>query len=170
MAAKGCSDYQRKSSKIRNATVPPYAWRWELLGLETGLEQRRSKARALFTAKLIGREIDSSDLLGLVGIHAPYRNLRAREFLHISPHRTVFRSNERLLRCTLSFNSFADCLKCSWSGLSVGPVQCYSRHSYGLTTRPSWLPIPFGLYPPSVILSILLGVINKSLITQLIMV
>lgn len=73
--------------------LPPYEHRCALLGIEP-LDVRRKVNQAVFGAKILRAEIDSSALLDRLRIYAPERVLRPRQLVQPTPRNTVYGSND----------------------------------------------------------------------------
>lgn len=86
--------------------LPPYANRCLLLNLET-LSTRRTKAEALFAAKVILGDIDSPSLLGNLNFSAPSRTLRSSCFFDLSFRKTNYGKYEPIRRICASFNKYS---------------------------------------------------------------
>lgn len=67
--------------------LPRYEDRCNLLGMQT-LSQRRKHAQAVFVAKILLGETDSSAILSQLNVYAPERILRRREFLRMDSRTT----------------------------------------------------------------------------------
>ena len=87
--------------------LPPYASRCRLLGIDT-LAKRRDVFRAVFVGKLLTGEIDAPNILSEININVPYRNLRMRNFLRLSFHRTEYGQNEPIRAICDVFNNVFD--------------------------------------------------------------
>ena len=84
--------------------LPPYESRCELLGMAT-LEKRRRDMRAVFIGKLLLGEINAPNILAQVNINVAPRDLRTRNFLRLSFHRTLYGQNEPIRVMCSNFNS-----------------------------------------------------------------
>lgn len=83
--------------------LPHYEDRCRLLGLST-LENRRSVAQAVFIAKILLGESDSSALLSQLHIYAPERILRERNFLMLEQRNSLYGEHDPIRFMTTKFN------------------------------------------------------------------
>lgn len=87
------------------SNLPPYNERCQLLGLET-LENRRTIAQAVFAAKVLIGEVDSPEMLSQLGIYAPQRILRSRDFLHLEARSVNYGMHDPIRSMSARFNDF----------------------------------------------------------------
>lgn len=87
--------------------LPAYPERCKLIGMDT-LEKRRKMQQAIFVAKLMGNEIDSSRLLSMLNFRAIQRPLRQRSMLQSRFHRTTFGYNDPICSMIRSFTLVED--------------------------------------------------------------
>lgn len=86
--------------------LPPYEARCRLLGITT-LEKRRKIAKAVFAAKILSSEIDSSNLLEQLNAGVQPRHLRARDgFFHRPLTRTQFLRHSPFNSMCTVFNEY----------------------------------------------------------------
>lgn len=85
--------------------LPRYEDRCELLGLDT-LERRRTISQAVCVAKALLGDIDSPSMLVELGIYAPERPLRERNFLHLGARAANYGQHDPIRFMSESFNDF----------------------------------------------------------------
>jgi hypothetical protein len=85
----------------------PYVDRCALIRLET-LTERRANACVMFIFDILSGRVNSSNLLSLISINAPWYHTRASNFLRVDFHRTNYGVHEPLNGAVRSFNEFAD--------------------------------------------------------------
>jgi hypothetical protein len=86
--------------------LPTYVDRCALIRLET-LAQRRANSCVLFIFDILSSRVNSSNLLSLISINAPWYHSRAGDFLRVDVHRTNYGVHEPLNGAVRSFNEFA---------------------------------------------------------------
>lgn len=82
--------------------LPPYPDRCRLLNLVT-LKHRRVIQQALFIAKLLHGEIDSTELVSSLDFRIPQRPLRSTSLLQTRFHRTAYGFHEPFASCIRTF-------------------------------------------------------------------
>jgi hypothetical protein len=80
--------------------------RCALTRLET-LAKRRAHACVMFIFDTLSGRVNSSNLLSLISINAPWYHTRAGDFLRVDFHRTNYGVHEPLNGAVRSFNEFA---------------------------------------------------------------
>lgn len=101
----------RKSYDHEN--IPSYPNSFSLLGIQSVVD-RRTIFSTLFIGDLLSGRIDCFDLVKLLNIRIPTRDLRHCEFLDFPFHRTNYGNNEpmtRTIRCFDNFNQSRDSFK-----------------------------------------------------------
>jgi hypothetical protein len=80
--------------------------RCALILLET-LAERHANACYMFVFDILSGRVNSSNLLSLISINAPWYHTRASDFLRVDFHRTNYGVHEPLNGAVRSFNEFA---------------------------------------------------------------
>jgi hypothetical protein len=75
--------------------LPPYLDRYTLIRLET-LAKRRANACLMFIFDILSSRMNSSNLLSLISINAPWYHTRASNFWRVDFHRTNYGVHEPL--------------------------------------------------------------------------
>lgn len=83
--------------------LPSYEDRCKLIGLEL-LSVRREVSKSLFVSDLLQSRIDCAQLLSLLNINVPYRQLRSNSFLFLHGARTNYGHHEPFKSMCRSFN------------------------------------------------------------------
>jgi hypothetical protein len=86
--------------------LPPYVDRCALIRLET-LAKRRANACVMFIFEVLSGRVNSSNLLPLISINAPWYHTRTSDLLRVDFYRTNYGVHEPLNRAVRSFNEFA---------------------------------------------------------------
>lgn len=85
--------------------LPPYEVRCKLIDIQK-LSVRRKILSIMFTRDILSGDIDSPDLLALVGLYAPSRIIRTRDMLFTPIHRTNYGYRDPLSVAITLFNKF----------------------------------------------------------------
>lgn len=83
--------------------LPSYENRCKLIGLDT-LSVRRDVAKAIFACDLILSRIDCPDLLEMINLNAPMRNLRSNNLVYVPFARTNYSYNNSFTSICRIFN------------------------------------------------------------------
>jgi hypothetical protein len=86
--------------------LTPYVDRYALIRLET-LAERRASACVMFIFDILSGRVNSSNLLSLISINAPWYHTRTTDFLRVDFHRWCVGVHEPLNCAVRSFNEFA---------------------------------------------------------------
>jgi hypothetical protein len=71
------------------------------------LVERRANACVIFIFDILSGRVNSSNLLSLIGINAPWYHSKTSDFLRVDFHRTNYGVHEPLNCAGRSFNEFA---------------------------------------------------------------
>lgn len=102
---------------IDNFALPPYLDRCKLLSIKT-LSSRRANMSIMFVFDVLTSKIDASNILSLLHVYVPHRQLRGSMFFRIPYKRTNYARAEPIYSMCCLFNSVSDLFDFGLSRLS----------------------------------------------------